>query len=167
MINSVSVKGMLPTVDNLRNLFLTRTKCNRLLACGRAAAEADDVAIRVLDIEALRAPLGSRDRLDDRHAVGDALLVERLDAVNARRGVEMIVVAPVLAVRVILGRFLQVKFKSVQNTDRVETVPWLAEREADLLVVGDRALKVVDQELWSERCHTRFHRAHRPPSSTG
>ena len=41
---------------------------------------ADDVAIRVLDIEVLRAPLGRRDRLDDRHTVGDALLVERLDA---------------------------------------------------------------------------------------
>jgi hypothetical protein len=29
-----------------------------------------------------------------RHAVGDALLVERLDAAKARRGVKMIVVAP-------------------------------------------------------------------------
>jgi hypothetical protein len=87
--------------------------------------------------------------------------VERLNAVNARRGVEMIVVAPVLAVRVILGRFLQVKFKSVQNTDCIEPFPWLAEREADLLVVCDRALKVVDKELWSERCHTRLHRAYR------
>jgi len=84
-----------------------------VLACGRAAAEADDVAIRALDIEALRAPLGRRDRIDDRDAVGDAFLVERLDAVNARPGIEMIVVAPVLAVRVTLGRFLQVKFKSV------------------------------------------------------
>src|SRR5215217_5598412 len=148
-------------------LFSARTTCNRLLACGRAAAEADNVAIRVLDIEVLRAPLSRRDRLDDRHTGGYALLVERLDAVNACRGVEMIVVAHVLAVRVILGRFLQVKFKSVQNTDRVEPFPWLAEREADLLVVRDRALKVVDKELWSERSHTRLHRAHRPPSSAG
>ena len=108
-----------------------------VVSLGRAAAEADDVAIRVLDIEAPRAPLGRRDRLDDSHAVSDALLVERLDAVNARRGVEMIVVAPVLAVRVVLGRFLQVKFKSVQNTDRVEPFPRLAEREAELLVVRD------------------------------
>src|SRR6185369_7054948 len=75
----------------------------------------------------------------------------------------MIVVAPVLAVGVVLGRFLQVKFKSVQNTDRVEPFPWLAEREADLLVVRDRARKVVDKELWGERCDTRLHRAHRPP----
>ena len=91
-----------------------------MLACGRAAAEADDVAIRVLDIEVLRAPLGRRDRRYDRHAVGDALLVECLDAVNARRGVEIFVVAPVLAVRVVPGRFLSVKFNSVQLTDRVE-----------------------------------------------
>ena len=56
-------------------------------------------------MEALRAPLGRRDRLDDRHAVGDALFVERFDAVDAGRGVEMIVVAPVLPVRVVLGRF--------------------------------------------------------------
>src|SRR6185369_3399417 len=137
--------------------------CNRLSACGRAAAEADDVAIRVLDIEVLGAPLGRRDRRYDRHAVGDALFVESLDTVNARCGVEMLVVAPVLAVCAVLGRFLQVKFKSVKNTDRVEAFPWLAEREAHLLVVSDRALKVVDKELWSERCDTRLHRAHRPP----
>ena len=86
---------------------------NRLLACAR-----------ILDIEVLRAPLGRRDRLDDRHAVGDALLVEHLDAVNARRGIEMIVVVLVLALRIVLGRFLQVKFKSVQNTDRVESFRW-------------------------------------------
>jgi hypothetical protein len=79
------------------------SRATRLLACGRATVEAEDVAIRILDIEALRAPLGRRDRLDDRKAVCDALLVERLDAVNARRGVEMIVVAPVLAVASVLG----------------------------------------------------------------
>ena len=121
------------------------------------------MAIRVLDIEVLRAPLGRSDRLDDRHAVVDALLVERLDAVNARRGVEMLVVALVLAGRVIFGCFLQVKFQSVQNTDRVEPFPWLPEREADLLVVRDRALKVVDKELWSERCHTWLQCAHTHP----
>jgi hypothetical protein len=89
------------------------------------ATEADDVAIWIFDIEVLRAPLGRHDRLEDRHAVSDALLVERLDSVNARRGVEMIVVTPVLVVRVVTGRFLQVKFQSVQNTDRVEPLPWL------------------------------------------
>ena len=40
--------------------------------------EADDVAIRILDIEALRAPLGRRDRLDDRHAVGECFSRNRL-----------------------------------------------------------------------------------------
>ena len=63
-------------MDNLRNVFLTRTICNRLLACGRSPA--DDVAIRILDIEALRAPLGRRDRLDDRHAVGECFSRNRL-----------------------------------------------------------------------------------------
>ena len=49
--------------------------------CNRPAAEGDDVAIGVLDIEVLRAPGGCHERLDDRCAVGDALLVERFDAV--------------------------------------------------------------------------------------
>src|SRR5437868_3393999 len=71
----------------------------------------------------------------------------------------MIVVSPVLAVRLVLGRFLQVKFQSVQNTDRVEPFPRLAERETDLPVVRDRALKIVDKELWSEGCYTRLHHA--------
>lgn len=61
-----------------------------------------DVAIRILDIEALCAPLSRRDRFDNCHAVGDALPVEGPDTVNARRAIEMIVVAPVLAVRVVL-----------------------------------------------------------------
>ena len=65
-------------MDNLRNVFLTRTICNRLLACGRSAADANDVAIRIPDIEALRAPLGRRDRLDDRHAVGKCFSRNRL-----------------------------------------------------------------------------------------
>lgn len=64
-------------MDNLRNVFLTRTICNRLLACGRSAA-ADDVAIQILDIEALRAPLGRRDQLDDRHAIGECFSRNRL-----------------------------------------------------------------------------------------
>ena len=70
-----------------------------LLACGRATAEADDVAIGILDIEVFGAPRGSRERLDDRCTIGDALPVERFDAVDARRGVEMLVIAPVPAPR--------------------------------------------------------------------
>ena len=91
-----------------------------LLACGRVAAEADDVAIGILDIEVFGAPGGSRERLDDRCTVGDALSVERFDAVDARCGVEMLVIAPVPALRLVLGRFLQVKLHSVQMTDSVE-----------------------------------------------
>lgn len=53
----------------------------------------------------------------------------------------MIVFTPTLAVRVVRGHFLQVKFQSAQNTYRVEPFPWLAEREADRLVVRDRALR--------------------------
>ena len=36
------------------------------------------MAIRILDIEALRAPLGRRDRLDDRHAVGECFSPNKL-----------------------------------------------------------------------------------------
>src|SRR5437660_4268352 len=113
-----------------------------LLACGRATAEADDVAIGILNIEVFGAPRSSRERLDDRCTIGDALPVERFDAVDARRGVEMLVIAPVPALRLVLGRFLQVKLHSVQMTDSVETIPRLTEREAELLVIRDRALKI-------------------------
>jgi len=41
-----------------------------------------------------------------------------------------------------------VNFQSVQITDCVETIPRLAETKADLLVVRNRAIKVVDEELW-------------------
>jgi hypothetical protein len=47
-------------------LFPTATICNRLLASDRAAAEADYVAIRVLNIKVLRAPLDRRDRNNER-----------------------------------------------------------------------------------------------------
>src|SRR4026207_63623 len=42
--------------------------------------------------------------------------------------------------------------------DGVEAIPRLAEREAELLVVADRALEVVDKELWSEGCDARLRR---------
>src|SRR5437773_7249384 len=99
----------------------------RRSARGRAAPEADDVAIGVLDVEVLRAPRGRGKRLDDRYAVRCALLIERLDAVNTRRRVEMLVHTPVSAVFGVLGRFLQVKLQPVQLTDRVKPVPRLAE----------------------------------------
>src|SRR5262245_2855436 len=68
----------------------------------------------------------------------------------------MLVVAPVLAPRLALGRFLQVKLQPVQLTDGVEAVPRLAEREADPPVVRDRALEVVDEELGSEGRQSRL-----------
>ncbi len=71
----------------------------------------------------------------------------------------MIVVAPVLAPRrswALPSSEVQVR---PEHRSR-RTLPRLAEREADLLVVRDRALKVVDKERWSERCQTRLHRAH-------
>ena len=39
----------------------------------------------------------------------------------------MFVVAAMLSLRLVPGRFLQVKFQSVQMTDGVETIPRLAE----------------------------------------
>src|SRR5207247_2280896 len=128
----------------------------RRSARGRAAPEADDVAIGVLDVEVLRAPRGRGKRVDDRYAVRCALLIERLDAVNTRRRVEMLVHTPVSAVFGVLGRFLQVKLQPVQLTDRVKPVPRLAECETEFLVVDDRAGKIIHQELWSEGCHPRL-----------
>ena len=129
----------------------------RALACRRTATEADDVAVGILDIEIFRGPRGSRERFDDPYTVADALLVEGFDAVYTRRGIEMLVIAPVATLCLVLGCFLQVQFQSVQVTDSVETIPRLAELEADLPVVRDRVLKVVNEELWSERCYTRLH----------
>jgi hypothetical protein len=39
------------------------------------------------------------------------------------------------------------ELQPVDLTDRVEPIPRLTEREAELLVVRDRALQIVDQEL--------------------
>src|SRR5205823_3303249 len=131
------------------------TSCDlRRSVCGRATPEAEDIAVGVLDVEVLRAPGSRRKRLDDRCTVRCALRIERFDAVNTGRGVQMLVRTPVSALVVVLRRFLQVELQSVQLTNRVKPVPWLAECEAELLIVRDRAVKIVDQELWSEGCHT-------------
>jgi hypothetical protein len=58
------------------------------------AAEGDDVAVGIRDIEVLRAPGRVCKRLDNRDAVGDALFVKCFDAVDAGRDVKMLVVAP-------------------------------------------------------------------------
>src|SRR5690349_19691434 len=117
----------------------------------RTAAERDDVAVRVLDVEVLRAPLRRGERSEDRYAARDALLVECLDAGHAGRGIEMLVLAAIRALGRILRGFLQVDFQSIQLPDRVKPIPWITEREAELPVVGDRPLQVIDQKLGSER----------------
>src|SRR6187402_1920312 len=106
-----------------------------LSACRRSPTEADDVAVGVLDIEVLRAPRRRRERLHDLYAVRDTLLVERFDAIDAGRRIEMLMVAPPSPFRQTLWRFLQVKFQSVNLANGVEPVPWLAEGESELLVV--------------------------------
>src|SRR5262245_17739729 len=129
-------------------------RCNSLFDDPRRTpTKAENIAVRALDVEVLGAPRRGCERLHDRNAIRDALFVERFDSVDAGRCVEMLVVAPPLSLRLVLGRFLQVNFQSVDMTDRVESIPRLAEAEADLLVVRNRALKVVDEELWSEGRH--------------
>jgi hypothetical protein len=63
------------------------------------------------------------ERLDDSYTVCDAPFVERFDAVDADRGVKMLVVAPPAALRRILRRLLQVQFESVQLADGVDPSP--------------------------------------------
>src|SRR5688572_5591427 len=75
----------------------------------RLAAETDDVAVRVFNVEVLSSPLRRRQRFDDPGAVRDALFIEHFDAVYARRSVEVLIVSPVLALGGVFGRFLQVQ----------------------------------------------------------
>src|SRR6266550_748753 len=121
------------------------------------AAEANDVAVRIFDTEVLRTPSGRGERSQDRDPAGSALRVERFDASDPCRRIEMLVLAPVPALGFILGRLFQMQFQSVDTADGVEVVPRLVERETEPPVVGHRALEVVDEELRGERCHTRLH----------
>src|SRR5262249_1485226 len=102
------------------------------------------------DVEVLRAPFRRLERAENGGALRDTLLVECLDAVHPGRRVEMLVRAPVLAVGGVLGRLLEMELQPVPRSDRVEPFPRLAEREADFPIVGNRALQVIHQELWSE-----------------
>ena len=79
-----------------------------LLCAGRATTERDDVTIRVFNIEVFRSPRRVRQRLDNRRAIRDALIVERFDAVNARRRIEMFVLASVLSLGRVLRLLLQI-----------------------------------------------------------
>jgi hypothetical protein len=76
------------------------------LGGGCPAAEGDDVAVGILDIEVFRAPRGGGEGLDDRCFVGDALVVERFYSIDAGRGIEMLVIAPVPTLLLVLGGFL-------------------------------------------------------------
>jgi hypothetical protein len=80
-------------------------------------------------------------RPDDRYAVRGALCIERFDAVNTGRGIQVFVRMAVSAFVVVLGRLLQVELQTVRLTNRVEPFPRLAEGETELLVVADRAGK--------------------------
>lgn len=97
-----------------------------------------------------RIPFRRHKRFDDLRAVRFTVRMKGFDAVNARRCIEMIVVAPVPAVCLQLWCRFKVKLKSVQRTDRVETFPGFTENESDSLVVRDRARDIVDKELWGE-----------------
>src|SRR5688572_33025637 len=107
------------------------------------AAEADDVAVRILDVEILRPPIGRRQRLENRDATGDAVVEEGFNPIDAGCRVEVFVLATVSAIILILRGFLQVHFESVETADGVEAIPRFAEREAELLVVRDRAMEVI------------------------
>ena len=96
------------------------------------AAETDDIAVGVFNIEILRAPRRHLKRLEDLRAVGDTPFVECLDTLDTRRGIEVFVVSTMLALGRILGRFLQMQFQSIQTADSVEPAPRLAETETSL-----------------------------------
>src|SRR5438132_6800542 len=134
-----------------------RVRCNAMLASRGTAAEANDVAVRILDIEVFRTPCGRGERFKNRYAGGGALLVERFDAVDACRRIEVLVIAPVPTLRLISGRLLQMQLQPVETADAVEIAPRFAEDETEPPVVGHRALEILDEELRSERCHTRLH----------
>src|SRR5687768_12872868 len=116
----------------------------------RTAAEADDVAVRILDVEILRTPLGCGKRLQNRDAIGDAVIQEPAEPTNAPCGIEVLMAAAVPTLVMVFLRFLQVKLQSVEMADGVEAIPRLAEAEAELLVVRDRPRQVVDEKLGGE-----------------
>ena len=98
----------------------------------RRAAKSDDVAVRIFNVETLCPPRGCFKRFDDLRAIGDRLLVECLDAVDARRGIEVIVFPSMPALSRILGRFFQMQFESIETTYSVESAPRLAETKPSL-----------------------------------
>src|SRR6266576_5971758 len=131
----------------------------RGLIPGRTAPERDDVSVRVLHVEILRPPRCRPQRSENGCPTRNALLVKRLDAVHAGRRIEMLVLAPVLSFGAMLRRLFQMELQPIQLSNRVEPLPRIAERKAELLVVAHRALQVVDQEL-RDRKSTRLNSSH-------
>jgi len=166
--------GAMPAVGKLRafasfNDSLDGGRARPALSpFGGPTPERDHVSIWILDVEVLRAPRRRRQRPEYRHFDRDTARVERLDASHARRGVQVFVLTPVAALRVILLRLLQVQLQPVQLPDRVEPVPRFAEREAELLLVRSRARQVIHQDLGREGRQVRprrrsSHRSHDVP----
>src|SRR5687767_313814 len=107
-----------------------------------AAAEADDVAVRILDVEIFRPPLGRRQRLQNRDTVGDARVEEGFNTIDAGGGVEVLIFTTVATIVLMLRCFLQMHFESVEMADGVEAIPRFAEREAKLFVILDGARQI-------------------------
>ena len=70
-----------------------------LSACVHATTKTDDVSIRIFDVEVLCPPCGISERLDDHDAISQTPLMERLEAIDTRCCIEMIVVTSMLAHR--------------------------------------------------------------------
>lgn len=121
-------------------------RCDSL--SGGTSAETDDVAVGIFDVEIFCTPRCWRERLENRCAVRDALREVSVDAINAGGSVEVLVVATMPTFFVVLRRFFQMQLESVQMAYGVEAFPRFAKREAQLLVILDRAREIVDQKLW-------------------
>lgn len=104
---------------------------------GRSTTEGDDIAVGVLDVEVLSAPRRRGQGLQYRRTVCDALRIKRFDTINAGCCIQMVTLAPVLAFVLASRRLLQVELEPVPLAYRIESVPRLAEREAEALIVGD------------------------------
>ena len=93
------------------------------------------MTVRIFDVEIPGAPFGWRQRPDDGDAVRHAVVVERLDTINARGRVEMLVGATPLAIGGARRRFLQVDFESIAMTDRVEAFPRIVKPKSEPAVI--------------------------------
>jgi hypothetical protein len=86
---------------------VTRDLLNVVLARRWTAAEADDVAVAILDVEVLRAPCVAASGFMIVAPLATHWFVKRFDALDAGRGLEMLVVAAPPAVSLVLRPLLQ------------------------------------------------------------